>query len=115
MGGGPARIRTGAKEDGPPAVLLHDARHRLRVDVVHLARADRSAGWDDFVAGREDRYARLCIDGGPGQADRREGTDFRGRERLPSADDEGSAGGVFAAGGRVAPPGGRGTDRGANP
>src|SRR2546426_1443157 len=101
-------IRPAPQEEGPPAVLSDDARHRVRVDVVYLARADRLAGRHDLVAGREDRYARLRVHGGPGHAGGREGTDFRGREDLPFADDEGSAGEVFAAGRNAFPPGGRG-------
>src|SRR3989441_2254047 len=101
--GGFEATRHATQEEGSPAVLSDDARHRVRVDVVYLARADRFAWRHDLVAGRENRYTRLRVRGGPGHADGREGTDFRGREDLPFADDEGSTGDVLTAAGDVLP------------
>src|SRR5438132_6756172 len=65
-------VRHATQGHGLAAVLPDDARHRVRVDVVHLARANRFAGRHHLVAGGENRDARFRVHTGAGHAAPRE-------------------------------------------
>src|SRR2546426_1100687 len=81
-------VRHAAEGDGIASVLTDDARHRVRVDIIHLAGANRSARRHNLVPGRENRNARSGIHVSAGHPDptERDGLEFPRGKRVARDD-----------------------------
>ena len=70
------------------AMRSDDGGEREAVDVVDVAGLERPSRLDNFVTGRENRDARLGVDGHVRAADGRQGADAARRQHVARADDK---------------------------